>query len=1681
MTTTVRNMAKTLAMGAILCAAAFARGGDIISIDVLEDFPYSTYNGGKTYPNGDNPHSIGETVSIRMRLVNADLGARGTAYPWEFISLSSSGGSWSLMAPKLGLSVGGVQRYATLVSISSPTSGDSGIFFTDLVFEYTVQPGDLAQPLLLMNKDGRPAVEGDEYMIVKPSPASSFYNVTDGSTADTRREAVFSFCGTYEYNRTIGHYPAADPTADERGTPNTDYTLADSGVFMKTIDFDSQYVDTTFDPNGITNIWRIIHEGSTTPTKYGNPSIVVDAAAQFEGKGYATMWVWTENDAILTPVGNTQTYNGHQALPITISKDDEQKSFFLRATGLEGQGAWVHMSSAPTNIYGTAGELITKTVRRYVRIGARLKPSVSVTFNGNSWTQATATKDYMEDDYPVEMAITLSEPFTEDVTVKLTPVLKNGEEGSKTNIDVYVNHVIATAPAKGLGNGWQLATNVVTFAKDSEVEKFLYVYPLGATKDSTRSGGTGIEFQIEVTPASAAAHFTDLKPGVFYVNAADPVVADTFVTELYFTAGKEQDVKIPLDDACRNMRYLANNAAEVVANWTNLYSVVWDRNDDTATAVMEWRGLIPDADGNLTLTGVRYPNDGTYNASRITITSPDGRTKVIPVTAEVSVPNSVNAIVDRNTFDEGDKAQVSVLLSKRYGDRLWAFIEPLNEAASNCLSSADGVIIGADGTAPGQGILVPGTDTEGARPIELTLTDGPSSPEFQVVVCSEPTYSKAKVVDHYTPVPVTINCRNVMPVATKIDIGGTTLTNHQVIAGFSIPAENSVTLKLTVNDVMADLKLPRTPPEALVGWTHNATTLPEEVTNNVFIARWDIYNAKNKRVETLVTFGTGNRLAITNFTFTSLGDNQIAVRLLDKDMVDALINGGTKRDEIIRWWDGTGGVPYGDANGYWETMISDDDWGPEFRVTVPVVDRPYVVIEPENPELDTEGNIGYQEGRVGRKFNITLSEPADRNLKLKVWAERLANTVGAIQSIPKWGMLVLRGNGVDTEIGQDTNTFVEVDIRIGRDNASVAIVDMDGTPYSLYRIHAEVTTTQRNEDDFNYLPGTFDFTVFNGNPKLGSVRANVGMGFNATTGEASTNIIHVSQNQEIRVEWTVRDLIRMDETNNLSVTWSSSEPGSSVTTNVTTGTYVTRFSQPGTKHIILTVQDKDGGSNTYEWNFDVESSKRLYLYPHRPNNSALSTEVSTTYLMADGIGVGAVEASGNGLSEIKHWRQRWDYTVQTPSATIYARGLKANEKDNRAISTNPRVGYPTQSGGLTKTAASAYHTTGIYTNYDSFVYAFISDLPDEGGTMFTPSIMKIQPQIGDDYVEQAVSLPQYQKDTVAYPDRYVEVIYSREWRVEDNLGDINADGVPDYFARKKWKGGKLLDLVGEAVVSLTGGEEIGSDLVDLAATNPDEDYLPGVYNGVSKSYAPNSKNPFTTRTELRGFDLGLNERDIVSSVPSFSDAEWRAWTNWLYTVGVATGKATTNEEGKITSPAAPDLSLWTPEPGSGDFSRMDPTLDDTDNDGFPDGWEYYFWYMAKVWVPAHRQKAKDGDVGVPRTGQTHVFERFNLGNIVEGTEITLEEVMKRFDPCATYEAEKYEGNKLYRNDFDGDGLTDLEELLIGTNPCHWDTDGDRMCDSWEVMMCLDPLDRDDKTGNGDGDFMAYRDVMNDMC
>ncbi|MCF7837454.1 MAG: hypothetical protein K9N49_02395 [Candidatus Marinimicrobia bacterium] len=134
-------------------------------------------------------------------------------------------------------------------------------------------------------------------------------------------------------------------------------------------------------------------------------------------------------------------------------------------------------------------------------------------------------------------------------------------------------------------------------------------------------------------------------------------------------------------------------------------------------------------------------------------------------------------------------------------------------------------------------------------------------------------------------------------------------------------------------------------------------------------------------------------------------------------------------------------------------------------------------------------------------------------------------------------------------------------------------------------------------------------------------------------------------------------------------------------------------------------------------------------------------------------------------------------------------------------------------------------------------------------------------------------------------------------------------------------------------------------------------------------------------------------------------------------------------------------------PCTPDDPNTDPTLEDTDGDGLPDGYEYYFWGNA-VNNPAMEGLRYDP-----------------TDPLSPGVPITNAEILALFNPLDG-------SNDAATADPDGDCLTNEQEMLLGTDPLNWDTDGDGLPDGWEVWHGLNPLCPDDADENPDGDFMA---------
>lgn len=141
-----------------------------------------------------------------------------------------------------------------------------------------------------------------------------------------------------------------------------------------------------------------------------------------------------------------------------------------------------------------------------------------------------------------------------------------------------------------------------------------------------------------------------------------------------------------------------------------------------------------------------------------------------------------------------------------------------------------------------------------------------------------------------------------------------------------------------------------------------------------------------------------------------------------------------------------------------------------------------------------------------------------------------------------------------------------------------------------------------------------------------------------------------------------------------------------------------------------------------------------------------------------------------------------------------------------------------------------------------------------------------------------------------------------------------------------------------------------------------------------------------------------------------------------------------------------------------------PTKLDTDGDQLPDGWE-----VTYLLNPTDSDQDDDGV-----SDHLNDFDGDGLNNLREFTlsshplipETDQDgdglfdawEVFYSFDAALADQDE----NEITdgEDDFDGDGLTNLQEMMAGTHPLQLDSDGDGLPDGWEVYYTLNPLDGD---------------------
>ena len=419
----------------------------------------------------DDPLKVGDTIRITFRLVNLGWGTSytNTTYvnPWSFAYTGPSladdpvmneqiVANWQKM-PCLGLWMGGsgLVREAKLVKDGSvfdppywladkiPNSDGEEKHYTDVVFEYTIQGGDLGLPIQLARADGKgPVGAGDSYYL-KCDGQTVPWTLKDSTRT---RTADFTF-GPALLNEDPDF--SGSPGAPEdltswydyvqgRGYEAIDVDLTKAGVYAQAIDFDSTFFNST------AGIWRSIAQGATTPDPSG---LTIEIAGARGAVKPMELYVWTDSTNVAEVVKGGRIITDpvpmvfeHEGTSVTrtvgkieIYANDTSVPFSIKATGETNTTTKVFLSATPTNIYNASGGLITNFITRTILVGEPLPPGITVTVNGKAKETVTAVAEDQTD--PLRVNVTLSEPWTGSapltvpikVTVKGHPDLNAGD------------------------------------------------------------------------------------------------------------------------------------------------------------------------------------------------------------------------------------------------------------------------------------------------------------------------------------------------------------------------------------------------------------------------------------------------------------------------------------------------------------------------------------------------------------------------------------------------------------------------------------------------------------------------------------------------------------------------------------------------------------------------------------------------------------------------------------------------------------------------------------------------------------------------------------------------------------------------------------------------------------------------------------------------------------------------------------------------------------------------------------------------------------------------------------------------------------------------------------------------------------------------------------------------------
>ena len=924
------NMKKSIGvcatlLTALLCAVpqSAQATGKIRAVDAYD--PGNVY----AFPNTSEPLKVGDKVRIRFRMVNlgwADTHADSSVTdPWMFTYTGTLTGNETLdqllqiaaAKPRLGLWISGELREAECVSdlgvasdwLSEPEYLDGEKHYTDMEFEYTVQAGDLALPILLANADGTGPAAGEGPYYLKIEKQESKWKMVDAKTMSVTNDFAFGPSNLSDDADFTG-----DPLTGWQGVAapqeNRDLDLTQAGVYVQAIDFDSTYDDAE------SGIWRTIAQGSTTANP-GTPTIEIPGGAAKTMDLY--LWTADTNIAEIVTGGQVLSVEPYEFAEegvtrkvgkVRIPATWESVSFSVKATGAVGAETQVFLAATPTNVFYQSGDLVTNFIVRTVKVGEPLPPGINVTVNGKAKDTVTANADYAT--ALVGVNVTLSEAWngSGDLTIPLKVTVMDDPSLNPRDF-------VRMSEASTDDNlSWNDELTVKPGA-DTATQS-LWMYANRGTVDT--ENGLLVEVDTNRLDAAARAFFTGkFIAGTVVVNRSTPEITSSLPPITDAEANSPKEITINVADAYGEMHDPCR------------YTVYWSRSGGvSASDYVVISNLAASAAGDLTFS-VTYLQKGDYN-SRFYVVNQDGK-KSDPMDSKalVSVMVKAQKVIEATTLQKKfpeDAFNEQEIVTLTFGGEEFSlpdggnlgyiFFVPRNANASNLVDCADLNIDEDNRWMSGYPVYAGETS---AGPFLMTLLDGDTkgiTMGYDIIVRTAEHWDEGDIVTPWNSKGFSFGVTNVVPQVTQVSMSGTRLS----VNGGTMSAHASLNVSKTFT-------AQTTEPTDLDLYADDPDYTDEQ---KAFTTEWSFdYGSGAPDVK----YVYGPPSTALSYAFTQAGTCTVTVRMCDKDM------------------DHNRGV-----------------WGPEFTFTVIVDEKPAITLSPYSG-LDSfdETAIGRQLGRI----NVGLS------------------------------------------------------------------------------------------------------------------------------------------------------------------------------------------------------------------------------------------------------------------------------------------------------------------------------------------------------------------------------------------------------------------------------------------------------------------------------------------------------------------------------------------------------------------------------------------------------------------------------------------------------------------------------------------------------------------------------------